>query len=144
MVHTCKAARQWQGHAQHGSMAEHGAERGRAWQGRAWQSVAESTLDCRGKKRTASQSKRRREQAATRRAEGKDVSSARAWPNLRNFGHRRCNLQGVGDGLDSCEISHKLRLLISIAVIAIWLLMAPDTVQREVQLQAYAKGWSLS
>jgi hypothetical protein len=50
MVHTCKAARQWQGHAQHGSMAEHGAERGRAWQGRAWQSVAESTLDCRKKK----------------------------------------------------------------------------------------------
>ena len=58
---------------------------------------------------------------------------------------RGCNLQGVGDGLDSCEISHKLpRLLISIAVIAIWLLMPPDAVEREVQLQAYAKGWILS
>ena len=60
------------------------------------------------------------------------------------LGHGRCNLQGVGDGLDSCQISHTLRLLVSIAVIAIWLLMAPDAVPREVQLQAYAKGWSLS
>ena len=49
MVHTCKAARQWQGHAQHGSTAEHGAW-SVAEHGRAGQSVAESTLDCRKKK----------------------------------------------------------------------------------------------
>ena len=100
MLHTYNAARQWQGHAH-----EHGSKEHRAWGMAAWgmagavqrmagQSRAEH-LDCR-KKRTASP-----ERAATRRAEGKDVSSARAWPNLRNFGQRRGNLEGVSDCCDA-------------------------------------------
>ena len=72
---------------EHGACRGMGHGRGSAVQRTAGQSRAEH-LDCR-KKRTASP-----ERAVTRRAEGKDVSSARAWPNLRNFGQRRTD----GDG----------------------------------------------
>ena len=64
----------------HGSM--HGAwqgqctAHGRAEQGRA--------LGLQGNKGLRRQSER-----VTRRADCKDVSSARAWPNLQNFGQRR-------------------------------------------------------
>jgi hypothetical protein len=74
------------GHGSMGGQGMAGAGHGRAGQ---------STLDCRKKKDCVA------EQAATRRAEGKDVSSARAWPNLRNFGHRRIALQHIGDGFDA-------------------------------------------
>ena len=93
--------------AEHGSMTEHDRAGGsaahgsaglcRAGQGRAGQ----STLDCR-KKGTALP-----ERAATRRVEGKDVSSARVWANSRNFGQRGGNLQGVGKRNDalSCVVA---------------------------------------
>ena len=89
----------------HGSMGGMGHGRGRAERGREHYGLQE-------KKRTASQSKRRREQAATRRAEGKDVSSARAWPNLRNFGHRRSDRQvsGQEDGVSGSHALAKISL----------------------------------